>query len=68
MLGHLSMTAMARWFDRRRGRALSIAALGYPTGESFFPPLAAILLAFMTWRDIWQAASLSILESLIGDQ
>lgn len=59
------MIAMARWFDRRRGRALSVAALGYPAGESLFPPLAAILLVSMTWRDIWYAASLSILGIVI---
>lgn len=65
MLGHLSATAMARWFDKERGRALSIAALGYPAGEAIFPSLAALLLSLMTWREFWNLASLTIVSVVL---
>lgn len=56
MLSHVGMTAMARWFDRRRGRAISIAALGYPSGEALLPSLAVLVIAFAGWRSLWFAA------------
>ena len=65
MLSHLSVTAMARWFDRERGRALGIAALGYSAAEAIFPSLAALLLSSMSWREVWSSASFSILIIVI---
>ncbi|MEO1282152.1 MAG: MFS transporter [Pseudomonadota bacterium] len=65
MLSHLSMTAMARWFDKERGRALSIAVLGYPAGEAVFPLLAALMLTLMTWREVWTSASFGVLVVMI---
>ena len=61
MLYHISMTAMARWFTAYRGRAISIAALGMPAGETVFPILAVALVAALGWRQAWIAASLSLL-------
>ena len=37
MSTHLAHVAMSRWFSRYRGRALSVANLGYSLGESFLP-------------------------------
>src|SRR5690606_24722764 len=34
MLSHVAMTAMGRWFERKRGRAVAITALGFPAGEA----------------------------------
>jgi len=65
MSGHVSVTAMARWFEVRRGRALSIAALGYPTGEALLPSLTVLAAALAGWRGVWfLAAGLLLLVSL----
>ncbi len=61
MLGHIAMTAMARWFTAHRGRALSIAALGFPAGEAVFPFLAVALIAAIGWRTTWMVAAALLL-------
>lgn len=50
---HISATSMARWFARNRGKAIGIAGLGMPIGEALLPPLVVILLAWMSWREVW---------------
>lgn len=55
--GHVAMTAIARWYDAQRGRAVSVAALGYPMGEALFPPIAVALLMATDWRGVWFAAA-----------
>ena len=57
MLGHIAMTAMARWFTAQRGRALSIAALGFPAGEAVLPFTAVALIAAIGWRSTWVVAA-----------
>lgn len=61
MLSHLSQTAMARWFAANRGRALMIAAFGYPLGEALLPPLFAPLIEEIGWRAGWIAAAALLL-------
>ena len=34
LMSHIAITAMGRWFSAERGRALSLAALGFPVGEA----------------------------------
>ena len=63
--GHIAITAMARWFSVERGRAISIATLGYPVGEALLPILVATCLTFLTWREIWTHGSLIILIILL---
>lgn len=53
MLGHIAVTAMARWFSKKRGRALSIALMGHPIGEALLPYLITLFLLQFTWREIW---------------
>ena len=65
MLSHIAMTAIARWFTRERGRALSIATLGFPTGEALLPIVVALLLGLFTWREIWLGTALSMIIVLI---
>lgn len=54
---HASLTAMARYFERERGRAVAIASLGYPTGEALWPPLVVALLVGFPWRTLWLGAA-----------
>ncbi len=51
--GHTAETAMARYFNLQRGKALSISSLGYPLGEGLLPVAVAALLAVMSWRSTW---------------
>ncbi|WP_339717251.1 MFS transporter [uncultured Sneathiella sp.] len=53
MMTHVALTAMARRYEVERGRAIAIAALGFPLGEALFPPLIVLALGFVDWRMIW---------------
>lgn len=53
MLGHIAAVAMARWFVATRGRALSIAALGFSAGQALLPIVVVLLMSFLDWRFIW---------------
>jgi len=51
LLGQLSASALiTQWFNRRRGRALGISAVGTSIGGLLFPPLIAWLFAAWGWR------------------
>ncbi len=53
LCGHVSATAMARTYDRRRGLALSLAGLGYAAGEALLPFTAVLVLQSLGWRPLW---------------
>lgn len=61
MLPHVAMTAMARWFERRRGRAVAIATLGFPAGEALMPAFAVATMGLFGWRWSWVAAATVLL-------
>jgi len=50
LMTHVDGTATARTFDRERGRALAITALGAPVSEMIFPPLAIVGIATIGWQ------------------
>lgn len=51
LLTHTSMTAMGRYFSFSRGKALSIAYLGFPMAEAVFPITIVSLIAWVGWRE-----------------
>ena len=53
MCSHLAMVAMARWFTSTRGRALSIATLGYAAGEAILPLIFVSAMAMVDWQNLW---------------
>ncbi len=53
MCSHIAMVAMARWFTATRGRALSIASLGFATGEAVLPISFVAAMAFVDWHALW---------------
>jgi MFS family permease len=57
MMSQIAMTAMARWFRGRRGRAVAIAGLGFSFGEAVFPLLAVATMGLVGWRGTWLAAA-----------
>jgi MFS family permease len=65
LASHVSVTSMARYFDRDRGRAIAIAAMGYTVGEAALPFLAVLLIAGMGWRWTYASAGIFIALTLI---
>ncbi len=57
MSSHIAMVAMARWFVAARGRALSIAALGFSVGEALLPLSFVALMQVLDWRSLWLVAA-----------
>lgn len=53
MSSHLAMVAMARWFVATRGRAISIATLGFSLGEAFLPMIFVSAMAEFQWQTLW---------------
>ena len=64
MCSHLAVVAMSRWFIANRGRALSLANLGYSFGEAFLPIIFVALMAYVAWYKLWFiAAALLVLAA-----
>jgi MFS family permease len=57
MLSHIATVAMARWFVATRGKALSIATLGFAVGESLLPLLFVALMTLFHWQLLWVGAA-----------
>lgn len=60
MLIHIAMTSMGRWFERRRGRAISVAAIGLTVGEAILPFSVAVAIASFGWRVVWLVIAFSL--------
>lgn len=50
LLSHTSMTTMGRFFHKARGKALSIAYLGFPLGEALLPVTVVGAITLIGWR------------------
>lgn len=57
MFSHIAMTAMGRWFEARRGQAVSITNLGHPAGEILVPLLVVVLIGTIGWQSTWLIAA-----------
>ncbi len=44
---------VSQWFNRRRGIALSLTALGFSASMALHPPLAQWLIDTVGWRESW---------------
>tara|TARA_Y100000590_G_scaffold456620_1_gene607552 strand:+ start:533 stop:1762 length:1230 start_codon:yes stop_codon:yes gene_type:complete len=61
LMAHTASTAISRYFERRRGKALSYIWFGMSLGEFLLPILIVYLLTFVYWRDLWVQISIVIL-------
>ncbi|WP_108836868.1 MFS transporter [Tateyamaria sp. Alg231-49] len=57
LCSHIAIVSMARWFVATRGRALSIASLGFAAGEALLPLIFVALLGIFHWRSLWVVAA-----------
>ena len=60
-MSHTSSTAISRYFDKSRGKALSISWFGLSTAEFISPVLIVFFLTLYSWKDVWQGIALLII-------
>lgn len=65
LASHTGMTAMGRYFDAARGRAIAVASLGYPTGEAILPLATVAAFTLVSWRGVWFIAAGLTLAGLV---
>ena len=61
LMSHTSTTAISRFFERSRGKALSTIWFGLSTAEFILPVLVTYFLAILSWRTIWQGIAITII-------
>ena len=61
LMSHTATTTVSRYFEKTRGKALSIAWLGLSAAEFILPVSIVFLLTKISWRDIWMILSILIL-------
>ena len=64
LMSHTATTTIARFFEKSRGRALSITWLGLSVAEFILPLLIVFLLTFIDWRNIWIVISILVIVVL----
>ena len=60
LMSHIGQTSMARYFDRDRGKAISISMIGAPLGAAFFPTVIVFLVGLYGWRGSWTAFAIFV--------
>nr|WP_174823466.1 MFS transporter [Ruegeria arenilitoris] len=64
MSTHLAQVAMARWFTVSRGKALSIASVGYAIGEALLPLAFVAAMTVLDWRWLWVISAAIVLMGI----
>ena len=57
MTSHIAVVAMSRWFIATRGKALSVATLGFAGGEALLPLIFVALMLTWDWWALWGLAA-----------
>lgn len=53
-------TLVSQWFSRRRGRAVSVVNLGKMLGMAIVPPVNALVIQQIGWREAWRVNALIV--------
>jgi predicted MFS family arabinose efflux permease len=61
LMSHTSSTAISRYFEKSRGRALSVIWFGLSTAEFILPVLVIYFLTIYSWRSVWQGIAIIII-------
>ncbi len=61
LMAHTASTAVARYFDQSRGKALSCIWVGMSLGEFLLPIIIVYSLTFIYWRNLWQGLAVMTL-------
>lgn len=65
LMSHVSMTGIARYFTKNRGRALAVASFGFPLAEAIMPAALLALIAIFGWRYTYGGSAVFIVVVLI---
>jgi predicted MFS family arabinose efflux permease len=60
LMSHTSSTAISRYFEKSRGKALSAIWFGLSTAEFILPVLIIYFLTIYSWRSVWQGISIIV--------
>jgi len=61
LMSHTSSTAISRYFEKSRGKALSAIWFGLSTAEFILPVLIIYFLTIYSWRSVWQGISIMVI-------
>ena len=61
LMSHTSSTAISRYFERSRGKALSTIWIGLSTAEFILPILVIYFLTIYSWKTVWHGISVIII-------
>jgi len=61
LMAHTASTAISRYFDQSRGKALSCIWVGMSLGEFLLPVIIVYALTFIYWKNLWQGLAVMIL-------
>ena len=61
LMSHTSSTTVSRYFEKTRGKALSISWFGLSTAEFILPVFIVFLLTVTSWQNIWISISLVLI-------
>ncbi|MDC1279782.1 MFS transporter [Pelagibacteraceae bacterium] len=64
LMSHTATTTISRFFEKNRGRSLSITWLGLSLAEFILPILIIFLLTLFGWRNIWVSISILVIVVL----
>ncbi|MDF1727447.1 MAG: MFS transporter [Sulfitobacter sp.] len=64
MMSQLGAVAMVRWFEATRGKALSLASMGFAAGQAILPIVFVALFAFTSWRNLWLLAAILVVLTI----
>ena len=64
MMSQLGAVAMSRWFIATRGRAISLASMGFAVGQAVLPIIFVGLLVNFDWRSLWVLAALCVILTI----
>jgi len=61
LMSHTASTTISRYFEKTRGKALSVTWLGLSAAEFILPVLMVFLLTITIWQNIWIYISILVL-------
>ena len=61
LMSHTATTTITRFFNKSRGKALSVGWFCLSSAEFILPVLIVYLLTITTWQNIWISISILIL-------
>lgn len=65
LMMHAAFTSMARYFEKERGKAMSLASLGLSAAQMVFPYFGFVMVAALGWRSAWEVNGIFLSVVLI---